>query len=252
MARSPREKSKTGIYHIILRGINRQLIFEDEEDADRFLETLGRYRKESGYEIYAYCLMGNHIHILIKEGKEELSLAMKRIGVSYVYWYNLKYDRSGHLFQDRYKSEVVEDNDYLLTVLRYIHQNPLKAKIAEDISTYKWSSYHEYLGNNGFSDKEFILELFDSDRRAAVSKFQKFHKTVETGKCLDLKEKIAIRDDEAIEIIKEALNISRAKDVQKLDVTERNNFLRELKAKGLSTRQISRLTGISRNIVLKV
>lgn len=105
--RQARRKSESGIYHIILRGINQQQIFEDEEDSYRFLETLSKYKEQCGYEIYAYCLMGNHIHILLKEGKENLTLVLKRIAGSYVYWYNWKYRRSGHLFQDRFKSEPV-------------------------------------------------------------------------------------------------------------------------------------------------
>ncbi len=88
MPRVAREKSETGIYHVILRGINRQTIFEDEEDAIKFLQILNKYRQRSECKIYAYCLMGNHVHILIREGKEELGMAMKRIGVSYVHWYN--------------------------------------------------------------------------------------------------------------------------------------------------------------------
>ena len=146
MPRTARKISKTGIYHLVLRGINRQTIFEEDEDAIKFLDTLQRYQKECDFEIYAYCLMGNHIHLLVKEGKEKIGQTMKRIGVSYVYWYNYKYDRSGHLFQGRYKSEVVEDDSYLLVVFRYIHQNHLKAKMVKDIEDYQWSSYHEYMG----------------------------------------------------------------------------------------------------------
>ena len=112
MPRSARKKSESGIYHIMLRGINKQQIFEDKEDSERFLETLYKYKKQCEYEIYAYCLMGNHLHILLKEGKEDLTLMLKRIAGSYVYWYNWKYHRSGHLFQDRFKSEPVEDNAY--------------------------------------------------------------------------------------------------------------------------------------------
>ncbi len=85
--------------------------------------------------------MGNHIHLLLKEEKEELGIIMRRIGSSYVYWYNWKYKRCGHLFQDRYKSEAVEDERYLLTVLRYIYQNPLKAGLVKDIGAYKLSSF---------------------------------------------------------------------------------------------------------------
>lgn len=90
MPRQARRKSEIGIYHIILRGIKQQQIFEDEEDSLRFLETLSKYKEQCGYEIYAYCLMGNHVHILLKEGKENLTLVLKRIAESYVYWYNWK------------------------------------------------------------------------------------------------------------------------------------------------------------------
>lgn len=86
MARIARRKSGTNIYHIMIRGINQQNKFEDEEDNRRFIQILARYRKDIEFEIYAYCLMGNHIHLLIKEGNEELANTMKRIGVSYVYW----------------------------------------------------------------------------------------------------------------------------------------------------------------------
>jgi putative transposase len=90
MPRGARQKSKTGIYHIILRGHNRQIIFEDDEDKEKFLQTLNRYKESSGYKVYGYCLMGNHIHLLLHEQKEDIGLIMRRIGASYVYWYNFK------------------------------------------------------------------------------------------------------------------------------------------------------------------
>ena len=96
MPRISREKSRSGIYHIMLRGINRQTIFEDAKDNGRFLDTLKEYRDVSGYKLYAYCLMGNHAHLLLKEEQEDLSTIMRRIGASYVYWYNMKYERCGH------------------------------------------------------------------------------------------------------------------------------------------------------------
>ena len=103
MPRVARIKSKSKIYHIMIRGINQQNIFSVDEDYEKFIAILAKYHKKSEYEIYAYCLMGNHVHLLIKEGKEALSHAMKRIGTSYVSWYNWQYNRKGHIFQDRYK-----------------------------------------------------------------------------------------------------------------------------------------------------
>ena len=145
MPRQARKKSGSGIYHIMLRGINRQQIFEDAEDRERFLETIENYKELCGYTIYAYCLMGNHVHILMREGKEDLTQVFKRIAGSYVYWYNWKYHRSGHLFQDRYKSEPVEDDSYFLTVLRYIHQNPVKAKICKTAELLQFRFFVAYV-----------------------------------------------------------------------------------------------------------
>ncbi|MDD4569457.1 MAG: transposase [Tepidanaerobacteraceae bacterium] len=251
MPRVARAKSKTGIYHMILRGINRQIIFEDKEDSIKFLQTFKEYKEKSEYEIYAYCLMGNHAHILIKEGKEELGTAMRRIGASYVYWYNWKYERTGHLFQDRYKSEAVEDDKYLLTVLRYIHQNPLKAGLVKDIKEYKWSSYNEYINKSKIIDSDFILDLFNRDREKAKKLFEEFHKIENNIQCLDIDENRRIKDSEAIEIIKEICNIAHCTDIQGFHKDVRNKYIKIIKEKGLSTRQIARLTGISRHIILK-
>ena len=159
MPRAAREKSSTGIYHVMLRGINHQIIFEDDEDYQKYLQTLKTYQEKSGYIIYAWCLMGNHLHLLVKEETEDLGIAFKRIGASYVYWYNWKYGRRGHFFQDRFKSEAVEDDSYFLTVIRYIHQNPLKAGIVKDITDYRWSSYGEYIGKPWICDMIQILPL---------------------------------------------------------------------------------------------
>ena len=164
MPRYARKKSETGIYHIIIKGINRQEIFHDDEDCLRFVETLDRYKKKFKFEVYGWCLMGNHIHLLLKEGEEEIAKTMKRIGVSFVWYYNWKYKSTGHLFQDRFKSENVETDEYLMTVIRYIHQNPVKAGIVTTSSLWKWSSCKGYYGERsypvGLLDNEFILGLF--------------------------------------------------------------------------------------------
>ncbi|PFG15085.1 transposase [Bacillus sp. es.036] len=113
LPRKARKKSSSGVYHVVFRGINRQTIFEDEEDKEKFLEILARYKTKSGIELYAYCLMDNHVHLLVKETEESLSMFMKRVSSSYVYWYNRKYRRCGHLFQERFNSENVESDAHL-------------------------------------------------------------------------------------------------------------------------------------------
>jgi REP element-mobilizing transposase RayT len=242
-----RKKSKTGIYHVIMRGINRQNIFEDDEDYERFIETLRSYKAISEYEVYAYCLMGNHFHLLLKVGKENLELVIKRIAGSYVYWYNLKYRRSGHLFQDRYKSEAVEDDSYLLTVIRYIHQNPIKAGLCKCISDYEYSSYGDYVaGDSRLVDLGFALSIADKDS------FIKFNNENKTDRCMDVSDDAGkINDADGAAIMQSISNCANSAEFQSLDTSRRDRYIRELRQKGLSIRQISRLTGVSFGIVRK-
>ena len=127
MPRTARKKSVSGIYHIMLRGADRRIIFGDDEDCRTFLDILFRIRKKHNFSLYAVCLRGNHVHMLIREEEEPLQIIMKRLGVTYVSYYNLKYDLLGHLFQDRFRSEPVDTPAYFMDVLRYICQNPVKA-----------------------------------------------------------------------------------------------------------------------------
>lgn len=163
MSRGARMKSRSGIYHVMLRGANRQEIFHDDEDCIKFLDIIGKYKMKSGLEVYAWCLMNNHVHLLLKEGNEDISITMKRIGVSFVCHYNWKYKTTGHLFQDRFKSENVETNKYLFTVIRYIHQNPVKAGIVNRVDDWRWSSCLGYYGKNDprkLLNHDFILKCF--------------------------------------------------------------------------------------------
>ena len=154
MPRQARESSGTGIYHVMMRGINHQNIFEEQEDYYQFLTTLDvmaqSYESDGtpvgrNYILYAYCLMSNHIHLLIREREDTIGMAIKRIASSYVYYYNHKYSRDGHLFRERFKSEPVNDIAYFVTLLRYIHQNPLKAGMVERVKDYEFSSWGEYI-----------------------------------------------------------------------------------------------------------
>ncbi|WP_280617153.1 transposase [Heyndrickxia oleronia] len=133
LPRGARVKSRSGIYHIMLRGVNKQEIFHDDEDCITFLDMINRYKEKAELTVYAWCLMNNHVHLLLKEGNEDISITMKRIGVSFVSYYNRKYETTGHLFQDRFRSENVESMRYLLTVIRYIHQNPVKAGMVQQV-----------------------------------------------------------------------------------------------------------------------
>lgn len=247
MPRQARKKSESGIYHVMLRGINKQQIFEDEEDFQKFIQVLKDCKTVSEYKLFAYCLMGNHIHILIKPEKEPLELIFKRIGSRYVYWYNWKYHRTGHLFQDRYKSEPINDESYFLTVLRYIHQNPLKAGLSENVSEYIYTSYHDYINekHSGLIDVDFAFSI--TDKKSLLD----FIAVINDDNCLDYSDSVRLNDEEAKEIIHKVSNCTSTTQIQFLDVNQRNAVIKELKANGLSIRQISRLTGVSFNIVRK-
>lgn len=249
--RTSRLKSESGIYHIIMRGINRQTLFLDDEDCTKFIQTLQRYRKICEYKLYAYCLMGNHFHLLLHENKESLETVMRRICGSYVFWYNKKYDRVGYLFQDRYKSEPVEDDTYFVVVLRYIFQNPIKAGIVNKINEYKWTNYNDYIGINKLTDTDFVLNIFNEmDKEKALKSFIEYTNKENSDECMDMPEKGQLTDDEALKIIKTCCNVEYGIDIQKLDIVKRNEYLKILRNKyHLSIRQIERLTGISRGII---
>lgn len=252
MPRYARKKSDTGISHIMLRGINKQTIFEDDEDRVRFLETINRFKTISKYKIYAYCLMDNHAHLLLQETDEVLSEAIKRICSSYVYWYNCKYERCGHLFQERYKSEVVEDDAYLLTVLRYIHQNPLKAGITKSVQRYKWSSYNDYINNHTITDTNFILKLFSTDKEKALELFIKYTEEKNVDNCLDYEEKTRLSDNEIKDYIIK-LGLKSSSEIQSIGIDQRNEIIIKLKnIEGVTIRQISRITGISKSVIGRI
>jgi len=244
MARSPRIKSSTGIYHVMIRGINQQQLFEDDEDNEYFLGVLGICKELSEYELYAYCLMSNHAHLLLKTGKEDLDLVFKRIGIRYAYWHNTKYKRVGHLFQDRFRSEPIEDDRYLLAVLRYIHRNPIKAKICAAPGDYKWSSYCEYTGSPNITDTDFIVNMIGMDE------FYKFNSTEEDEPCLEYSDSsFCLSDAEVKGIMRYSVKCDTIEAFQKLTPSQKAASIVLLKGKGASIRQISRLTGVSKGIV---
>lgn len=245
MPRAARTKSASGYYHILLRGISRQNIFEDDEDNIRFIETVFRYKKDLCFELHAYCLMGNHVHMLIRDVNNQLNLIMKKIAGSYAYYFNRKYDRVGHLFQDRFKSEAVEDDTYYLTVLRYIYQNPEKAGISTT-DAYKWSSYKEYANKMTKIDTSFALELLDGQEN-----LEEYIKCTNDDCCLEIKENNSMTDKRAKELLEREFGLTSFLQISNMPVPERNKLLRELKSMGLSVRQLARLTGLNRGTVQK-
>ena len=226
--RQARKKAESGIYHVMLRGIDRQQIFEDTEDYYRFLDIVHECREECEFKLYAYCLMGNHVHLLLKVETDSLETIFKKIGGRYVYYYNVKYQRIGHLFQDRFKSEPVDDDSYFLTVLRYIHQNPVKAKLCSKVA-------------------EFALGMVD---RAA---FAAFNNTLNSDSCLEITVpcRRAVTDTQAQAIIQKISRCNSVTEFQCLETIKKERFIKKIYDKGVSVRQLSRLTGTSKGMVEK-
>lgn len=257
MPRRAREKSKSSIYHIMWRGANRQEIFHDDGDRKKYMQVLEKYKLKSQMNIFAWCLMGNHVHILLKEGQEELSTTMKRIGVSYAMYYNWKYRTTGHLFQDRFRSENVETDTYLRTVIRYIHQNPVKAGIVSKVDQWNWSScrgyYNQAPEQSRLLDKDLVLRMFSFDRKEALERFKEFNEKQNNDSCLDDYEVTKrLSDDEARMEINRILKGIEIPHVKSLTKQERDDILKKIKGiEGISQRQLARILGISANLIFK-
>lgn len=261
MPRQARKESGTGIFHIMMRGINHQNIFEDEEDNYQFINTLDRMRVRydddgnpcgSNCTYYAYCLMSNHFHLLIREREETVGETVKRIASSYVYYYNRKYGRDGHLFKERFKSEPVNDMAYFTVLLRYIHQNPLKAGIVEKVRDYEYSSWGEYQGtvDPAFQvcDTRTVLNRIPlNDLEAWVN-----DPLPDDYNFLDNENerpRLRLSDDQVWQEIIKLAGVTCSSDFQKLERQLQRETLGQLRELGASVRQLERLTGISRGII---
>ena len=155
MARKNRKWFPGAIYHIMARGTYRQNIFKDDEDFKVFLLLMQDAKTKYGFKLHAYCLMTNHYHLLLETEQTEIWKIMKRINQIYAAYYNEKYRLTGHLFQGRYKSCLVENDSYFLQTSRYIHLNPVKAKMVPRAEAYPWSSYSTLIGMK----QEMIVEV---------------------------------------------------------------------------------------------
>ena len=263
MARQARKESSTGIFHVMMRGINHQNIFEDEEDNWQFVNTLDLMRirtDDNGLPFgtnctyYAYCLMANHFHLLIREREEKVGETIKRIASSYVYYYNRKYGRDGHLFKERFKSEPVNDMPYFMTLLRYIHQNPVKAGIVNDVKDYEYSSWGEYVGT-----VEPAFQICDTTTVLRRVPFEQLNNLMsemlpDDVSCIDMEGPSRVRpsDDQVWQMIIELCGVTNSSAFQKLEDESKRTVLKDLKAMGASHRQLERLTGIGRGLIQKL
>ena len=244
MPRLARNMSASNYMHIIVRGIGKQLLFEDDHDYRYYLTKLELYCMDTDVKVCAYCLMDNHVHLLVKGEAESVILLMKKIGVSYSWYYNKKYERVGHLFQDRYKSESIDNDIYFLSVFRYILKNPQKAGLCK-ATCYHWNSYRYYDNPLPFMDLTAIRNLLGD-----FGQYKEFIEKNDDDQGLEYSE-TRHSDAWAKEELARCLGITSGTALQKYSKIERDVALVKLKERGLSVRQISRLTGIGRNVVQK-
>ncbi len=241
MPRRARQLAESEIYHVMLRGLNRDAIFLEQEDCERFLDALRAAKELSGCLVFAYCLMPNHVHLVLRAGREPIGSVVKRLGVRYAAWFNRKYGRVGHLFQDRFRSIPVEDDAYLVTLLRYVWSNPVKAGLTECAEDYRWSS-RQLLGRGSLLVDEGPLRkllgdqgLVDAASSAAVAD--------EWLPSPDPADRPS--DREVAELLRRACGADGPTAFRTLPPALRQRAIRELRTRSVSYSQIARVTGMS-------
>ena len=257
MPRRARKTGVTGVYHVMLRGVNRNVIFHDEQDFGKFIKVLDLHAhpidddgiaKEPSCYIYAYCLMSNHVHLLIQEHAKTLSELMKSIGISFVSYVNKRYDRCGPLFQDRFLSEPVDDVGYFIKLLTYIHQNPLRAEMVNSLDEYPWSSWYEYkFGKPGLC--VHALPFSGISWEEIKEMVCQINETVDEKK-LGIDYSMKMTDEQARNCVariceNEGLN----HNLKELPKENRNYVIIKALENGIGVRQLSRITFIAHSTI---
>jgi len=180
MGRYTREEIDGGYYHLIARGNNREYIFNRDIDKGYFLKLLNESRHNMRFKLMGYVLMDNHYHLLVQTGEVKLQKIMHQINNKYSKYFNAIYERCGHVFQGRYKASVIRNELYLLKVLAYIHQNPVKAGMVKKVEDYKWSSDKFYRRkSDGFIETKMIIEMIEEGYRKSNKKYEDIMNEVE-------------------------------------------------------------------------
>lgn len=245
MGYQKRQLSEGDVYHITNRGVGRQMLFEDEKDYRVFMRLLFGETREAGAELYAWCLMDNHVHLLFHGELDLLSNLMQKIEGEYAIYFNQRHDHVGHVFQGRFHSVPVTSDAQLLSTVIYIHRNPLEAGLANGLN-WRWSSYSDYLTGRGTTSTAFVLEVF-----GGIKYFEELHHLKDAERDLNPSSRRPYRYkvDEASEIYATVLSRLGLSVVPVEPREERDKVLHELKAAGVSVRQLERFTGLGRGII---
>jgi REP element-mobilizing transposase RayT len=219
MARPLRIEFEGALYHITSRGNERRSIYRKEADYRKFLTLLSDLPKRYGIITHGYVLMNNHYHLLCETPRANITRGIHYLNSSYTGYFNRKYKRAGHLFQGRYKGLLIEKDNYLLLLSRYIHLNPVRAGLAENPEDYKWSSYSEYIGKSKKKEwvmYEWILSQFDKDGSKALGFYKEF---IEEGIGLnenpfkELKMGLILGSERFIEKVKSRIKLKKRREI---------------------------------------
>ncbi len=189
MSRPPRLEFSGAVYHVIARGNEQRDVFRNDSDRELYLRRLAHYRDRFRFRLYAYCLMSNHVHLALETGPVHLSRIVLALHGSYAQAFNQRYQRVGHLFQGRYKAFVVQKSSYLLELVRYIHNNPVKAGLVSEARLYRWSSDRYYQGAPppDWLDTRGLFELLGADPGRAARRYRTFMTSIRSEAYEDLK-----------------------------------------------------------------
>lgn len=251
MSRLKREISISKVYHVIIRGINKQDIFIDKQDYLKFIKEVERTKEKYKYEIYAYSFMNDHVHFVIYDKNDNISIVIQSLNVSYSSYFNKKYERTGHLFENRFKSKAIENEGYLKNVVRYIHKNPGNA----GLKRYEWTSYNEYLYKEKLINKDIVIKIFGEDKDSSINNFKYFHKNYSKYQDYDKEYELLTRisDEEAIEIIKNIIKEENPLKIQQYDKIKKEKVVMKiLKIEGITKEQMSRIIGINRKTIRNI
>lgn len=246
--RPPRMGSESGYYHVVARGNGKQIIFEGDDDRSVFVRMLGESTAAVSMGVIAWCLMESHVHLILEDAEGRLSDGMRSLLARYARYFNERTGHVGHVFQERFYSEPIESEGYLLAAVRYVHLNPERAGVCA-AGEYRWSSYREYLGTPGLARTELVLEMVQGPRGFIELCADGGGSVYVPGHVRGLDEGAGLR------VATDALataGLGAPGDVKGLSRARRNAAIRLLSERGFSIRRIERLTGVGRGTIAYV
>lgn len=238
MPNKRRQESSTGFYHVIVKGINKERIYDQYRERSYFKRIISKHFKKYQVEIYAFCIMSNHAHVMIRAEIQELSMFMARILAEYASYYNYKHHRNGHVFQNRFTSECIESEAYFWNCIRYIHMNPVKANMVNSPLHYKYCSMREYYTETPILVHERAVSIY-KNHFADKAAFEAFHQKRQYEVFADIPDEVKEQQLEIAILIFEKMSEQYNLEL-KQEILERQELRREYIS------QLQKILGISK------